>query len=77
MVNTIFFCLYCELVKTNSLTGPRFSADFHRLSTKQVFFNTFAGAFCKKPDIGVQKESCQEEYFENSVDVSGREYLKK
>ena len=35
IVYTIFACLYCELVKTNTLIDSRFSLDFHGLSTKQ------------------------------------------
>ena len=37
MADKIFAGLYCELVKTNTLTGSRFSADFHGLSTKTIF----------------------------------------
>ena len=38
MVYTIFTCFCCKLVKTNTQTGSRSSADFHWLSTKQFSF---------------------------------------
>lgn len=37
MVYTIFTCIYCQLVKTNILTGSRLFADFHALFTKTIF----------------------------------------
>ena len=39
MADKIFAGLYCELVKTNTLTGSSFQADFHGLSTKTIFKN--------------------------------------
>ena len=35
MVYTIFPCLFCEIIKTNTITGLRFSAGFPGLCTKQ------------------------------------------
>ena len=48
---------FCLPLLTNTATGLRFSAEFHGLSTKQVFFNTsFGKAFCKKPAIKILKK---------------------